>query len=201
MLRKRKPSASARRIPIRPAAVTASGMSPSPQALSMGGRFPSATITRSSLLRAAMAAASPAGPPPITNTSVSNIVFKTTLFSRPRCSQGDGVFRATLFQATVFSRSIAVSRSMLFSRPQHPQDHGVFRGHGSRHGVSTALHVRRTLCQPDRFGPELGGMMSQVNHLPNPAREFLDLFGLHDQRWRRDSQHHVLLPHICINTR
>src|ERR1700682_5689330 len=39
----------------------------------MGGRFPSATTTLRPLRLAAIAAASPAGPPPITNTSVSNI--------------------------------------------------------------------------------------------------------------------------------
>ena len=47
-----------------------SGISPSPQALSMGGRAPSASVTFSPLRRAAIAAARPAGPPPITNKSV-----------------------------------------------------------------------------------------------------------------------------------
>src|SRR5580692_5893053 len=49
----------------------ASGKSPSPQALVTGGFAPSATITRKPFWRAAIAAASPAGPPPTTNTSVS----------------------------------------------------------------------------------------------------------------------------------
>ena len=56
------------------AAAMESGMSPSPQALSMGGRLPSATMTRRPRERAAMAAARPAGPPPMMKTSVSKVV-------------------------------------------------------------------------------------------------------------------------------
>src|SRR5580658_3692522 len=53
------------------AASSASGIRPSPQALSIGGRRESATKTRNPSCRAAIAAASPAGPPPITRRSVS----------------------------------------------------------------------------------------------------------------------------------
>ncbi len=55
-------------------AATVSGISPSPHAFSIGHRAPSATTTRNPFLRAAIAAASPAGPPPITNTSVCSII-------------------------------------------------------------------------------------------------------------------------------
>src|SRR5258706_664927 len=48
-----------------------SGISPSPQALSMAGEALSATTTPKPFWRAARAAASPAGPPPITKTSIS----------------------------------------------------------------------------------------------------------------------------------
>src|ERR1700677_321818 len=54
-------------------AAIASGISASPQALSIGGLAPSATMTRNPCWRAAIAAASPAGPPPITNTSVESV--------------------------------------------------------------------------------------------------------------------------------
>jgi hypothetical protein len=47
-----------------------SGIKPSPHGLSIGGLFPSATITSKPRCLAAIAAASPAGPPPITKTSV-----------------------------------------------------------------------------------------------------------------------------------
>src|ERR1039458_3643176 len=56
--------------PSRAAAATPSGMTPSPQALSMGGSRASASVTLKPLRRAAIAAARPTGPPPITNTSV-----------------------------------------------------------------------------------------------------------------------------------
>src|ERR1039457_459759 len=52
------------------AAARPSGMMPSPQALSMGGMEQSARVTSKPRWRAAIAAARPAGPPPITNTSV-----------------------------------------------------------------------------------------------------------------------------------
>ena len=47
-----------------------SGIIPSPQGLSIGPCAPSATATRNPFCLAAIAAASPAGPPPITKTSV-----------------------------------------------------------------------------------------------------------------------------------
>src|ERR1022692_2362273 len=50
-----------------------SGISPSPHALSIGGPAPAASVTFSPLRRAAMAAARPAGPPPMTNRSVGCI--------------------------------------------------------------------------------------------------------------------------------
>ena len=51
------------------AAARPSGMTPSPQALSIGGAQPSASTTRNPLRRAAIAAARPTGPPPIMKTS------------------------------------------------------------------------------------------------------------------------------------
>jgi hypothetical protein len=51
------------------AAATPSGMMPSPQALSIGGTARSITVTSNPRWRAAIAAARPAGPPPITSTS------------------------------------------------------------------------------------------------------------------------------------
>src|ERR1700675_3914046 len=50
-------------------ASTPSGMSPSPHDLSIGGTAPSTTNTLKPRLRAAMAVARPAGPPPTQNTS------------------------------------------------------------------------------------------------------------------------------------
>src|ERR1700730_8398852 len=55
-----------------------SGIRPSPHGLSIGGTAPSATITRNPRCLAAMAAAKPAGPPPITKTSVE--------FNKPQAS-------------------------------------------------------------------------------------------------------------------
>src|SRR3984885_4567176 len=66
-------SAESRAMPRLPSAARPSGIMPSPQALSIGGRAPSARVTSSPLRRAAMAAARPAGPPPITNTSVARM--------------------------------------------------------------------------------------------------------------------------------
>ena len=51
-------------------AVRASGIRPSPQALSAGGTARSVTVTVKPLRRAAIAAARPAGPPPTTKISV-----------------------------------------------------------------------------------------------------------------------------------
>src|SRR5271155_3518781 len=56
-------------IPKRRSAATASGRSPSPQGLSIGGRRASATVTRNPFRLAAIAVAIPAGPPPTTKTS------------------------------------------------------------------------------------------------------------------------------------
>src|SRR5580704_17156759 len=53
---------------------------PSPQALSMGGCRASARMTLKPFCRAAIAAASPTGPPPITKTSVFGIVSIAVLF-------------------------------------------------------------------------------------------------------------------------
>ena len=58
--------------PSRRSAAMPSGIKPSPQALSIGGSAPSATATANPCCRAAIAAASPAGPPPITKTSVES---------------------------------------------------------------------------------------------------------------------------------
>src|SRR5437660_12156119 len=60
-------------MPRRSRAGSASGIKPSPQALSIGGSEPSATITRKPCCRAAIAVASPEGPPPITKTSAEFI--------------------------------------------------------------------------------------------------------------------------------
>jgi hypothetical protein len=48
---------------------SASGIRPSPQALSAGGTIPSTTVTLKPLRRVAIAAAKPAGPPPIIRMS------------------------------------------------------------------------------------------------------------------------------------
>jgi len=74
-LRKRTPrtgnaSAEDKATPSFSSAAIASGIRASPQALSIGGLAPSATTTWNPCCRAAIAAASPAGPPPITKTSV-----------------------------------------------------------------------------------------------------------------------------------
>ena len=75
-------------------AAIASGISASPQALSIGGLAPSATTTRNPCCRAAIAAASPAGPPPMTNTSVefSNYILsplqKQKLGAKSRSHRG-----------------------------------------------------------------------------------------------------------------
>src|SRR5689334_7750188 len=55
--------------PISRSRATASGISPSPQALSIGGRDFSRTVTSRPARRARMAVASPAGPPPMTTRS------------------------------------------------------------------------------------------------------------------------------------
>jgi len=49
---------------------SASGIRPSPQALSAGGTIPSTTVTLKPLRRVAIAAAKPAGPPPTMRMSV-----------------------------------------------------------------------------------------------------------------------------------
>src|SRR5580698_3456707 len=69
MPRKAKDSVGDKDSPRRAAAAMPSGKTPSPQALSMGGSQPSARTTRKPLRRAAIAAAKPTGPPPITRTS------------------------------------------------------------------------------------------------------------------------------------
>src|SRR5215210_1837083 len=66
MPRKGKPPGST---PISRRRATASGISPSPQALSIGGWKRSRTATSSPASRARIAVASPAGPPPMTRRS------------------------------------------------------------------------------------------------------------------------------------
>src|SRR6188768_2029063 len=51
-------------------AATPAGISPSPQALSIGGHWRSASRTDRPWERAAIAVASPTGPPPTTTTSI-----------------------------------------------------------------------------------------------------------------------------------
>src|SRR5580700_1631925 len=75
MPRKAHPSISRSSTPSSPSAFSPSGNNPSPHAFVMGGFAPSATITRKPRARAAIAAASPAGPPPTTNTSVSHAML------------------------------------------------------------------------------------------------------------------------------
>ncbi len=83
-------------------AAIASGISASPQALSIGGFAPSATTTRNPCCRAAIAAANPAGPPPMTNTSVefSNYTLsplqKQKLGAKSRSHRGQQAQRARL---------------------------------------------------------------------------------------------------------
>src|SRR5580692_6891913 len=79
--RKGYPSRCFNVIPIPCSASRPSGISPSPQVLSIGAALASATITRKPHCRAAIAAARPAGPPPITNTSVD---FNKTETSPPQ---------------------------------------------------------------------------------------------------------------------
>ncbi len=66
--RKACPSPGQIAAPSSPNASSVFGINPSPQALSIGGFAPSATVTSKPFLRAAMAAANPAGPPPMTST-------------------------------------------------------------------------------------------------------------------------------------
>jgi len=70
MPRNRNPSAGLISTPNARSAANASGIIPSPHGFSIGGAAPSASVTSSPCWRAAMAVASPAGPPPTTNTSV-----------------------------------------------------------------------------------------------------------------------------------
>src|SRR5580693_7328594 len=85
----------------------ASGISASPQALSIGGLALSATTTRRPCWRAAIAAASPAGPPPITKTSVefsndaTSPLQKQKLGTKPGSHGGKQTQRARL-RAPVF---------------------------------------------------------------------------------------------------
>src|SRR6185369_10182214 len=53
--------------------VSASGINPSPQALSTGGSTGSATVTRNPREHSAIAEASPTGPPPTMKTSVCKL--------------------------------------------------------------------------------------------------------------------------------
>jgi len=64
------PSVSFSSTPSSVSAFSASGNNPSPHAFVTGGFAPSATITRKPWRRTAIAAASPAGPPPTIKTSV-----------------------------------------------------------------------------------------------------------------------------------
>src|SRR6266404_6686527 len=64
-------------MPSRASAARASGIRPSPHALSAGGAAQSATVTRNPFRRTAIAAAKPAGPPPTTSTSVSRMIEVT----------------------------------------------------------------------------------------------------------------------------
>src|ERR1035437_1647755 len=83
----RAPAAS-RSMPSEWAAARPSGMMPSPQALSIGGMEQSARVTSKPRWRAAMAAARPAGPPPITNTSVERgSVMRSNVYRAARQPQ------------------------------------------------------------------------------------------------------------------
>src|ERR1019366_404283 len=66
------------RTPNAASAVRPSGIMPSPQALSMGGCAQSTTATSKPACRAAIAAASPDGPPPATRTSASRRLLMFT---------------------------------------------------------------------------------------------------------------------------
>src|SRR5271165_5223993 len=68
----------------------ASGISTSPHALSIGGLAPSATTTPNPCWRAAIAAASPAGPPPITNTSVEFSNYPTSPLQKQKLGTEPG---------------------------------------------------------------------------------------------------------------
>ncbi len=71
MPRTGKPCSAGIEIPSSRRAAIPSGMRPSPHALSTGGVARSAMLTRKPFWRAAIATASPAGPPPTMKTSVS----------------------------------------------------------------------------------------------------------------------------------
>ena len=89
--RNAQPSVSRNTTPSSRSAATASGKRPSPHAFVMGGLAPSATITRKPLVRAAIAAASPAGPPPTTNTSVSHTMYPPLLQKRAFLHRSEGL--------------------------------------------------------------------------------------------------------------
>ena len=88
---KRRPGAPSRSIPSARAAASPSGMIPSPQGLSIGGRSASATVTSKPRRRAAIAAARPAGPPPMMNRSVEEgKIIRSDIGGLPRHPQGFG---------------------------------------------------------------------------------------------------------------
>src|SRR5258708_6520734 len=92
MPRNTPPTPSGSRTPNSASAFNASGINPSPQALSIGGCALSTSLTRKPRRRAAIAAASPAGPPPTTSTSVSKL-FSSGYFSSQPFSSNDMLYQ------------------------------------------------------------------------------------------------------------
>ena len=75
------PSALFSRTPSCPNAATVLGISPSPHALSIGGRFASKSTTEAPASRSEIAAAKPAGPPPMMQTSGSDMLRSYCAYS------------------------------------------------------------------------------------------------------------------------
>src|SRR3984893_9614039 len=105
-------------------ASTPSGISPSPQGLSIGGTAPSARTTLKPRRRAAMAVARPAGPPPITNTST-----------------GFGKLLTINFLSTNFLPSISYLNALLpFQQNEFRAEPGTHRGQqAERTGFGAAI--------------------------------------------------------------
>src|SRR5580700_3861789 len=168
MPRKAAPCSGPSSTPIPRKAAIPSGIRPSAQTLSINGRDLSATITSNPLWRTASAAASPAGPPPITKTSVS-----------------EGTGREFTSAPRLFSGK--------FPDPLPTANHASQVPMPDAHDWSESYGFDDALRDTERFGPEAAaGPVHQLHNLFERGHKPIDLRVVDHER-RRNFQHHEIV--------
>src|SRR5271157_37789 len=164
---------------------TPSGINPSPQVLSIGNRSESAIITRKPFWRAAIPVASPAGPPPTMNTSVSMIA----------CFTFTTVEEMDLIPKTV-SKEVWSPAARPGARPDFALGFGTPVGLGR---VTRTSDIHDAPRQAQRLRPECVRGVHCRDHCSNTGDEPIHLPIFNHQRRRHFEDHETVSANLSEN--